>query len=116
MSSLSVSPFVLLKRYTAAVLIVALALYLSVEIPLFSEQFKFFLLFGAVFLTAWYSGTGPAIVATCLATLGAMYFLFSPLSSFEAGHVISLALFFGMSSILAMLIGSHKRDNEKLVQ
>lgn len=106
----------LIKRYAPGVLIVALALYLTVEIKLFSEQFKFFLLFGAVLLTAWYSGTGPAIVATCLATLGAMYFLFPPLSSFEAGHVISLASFFGMSSILVTLIGSHKRDNEKLVQ
>jgi PAS domain S-box-containing protein len=106
----------LIKRYAPGVLLVAFALYLTVEIKLFSEQLKFFLLFGSVFFTAWYSGTGPAIVATCLATSGAMYFLFPPLSSFEAGHAISLASFFGMSSILVTLIGRHKGDNEKLVQ
>ena len=86
------------------------------EIKLYAEQFKFFFFFGAVVLAAWHSGTGPALVAECLATLGAAQFLFPPLSSLEVGHVISLASFLCMSSILAILIGSHRGDNERLVQ
>ena len=97
-------------------MIVALALYVTLQIKLFSEHFKFFLLFGAVFFTAWYAGTGPAIVAACLATLGAAYFLFPALPFLRVPDVISLAGFLGMCIVLVILIGSRKRSNEKLLQ
>jgi PAS domain S-box-containing protein len=105
-----------IRQYLAGVLFVALALYLSLQIKLFSEQFKFFLLFGAVFFTAWYAGTAPAIFAASIATLGAAYFLFPPLLFLEVSHIISLASFLAMCIVLVTLIGNRKRSNEDLLQ
>lgn len=77
-----------LARYGLACLSVLGALLLTYYVlPAYTS---FFLLFGAVMLSASYGGRGPGMVATLLAAFGGLYLLVPPAYSFIPEHTADL--------------------------
>jgi signal transduction histidine kinase len=93
-----------LVRYGVACLAVLGALLLTYNVlPTYTS---FFLLFGAVILSAWYGGFGPGVVATFVAALGGLYLLVPPAYSFTPEHnadLVRLVLFVVVSLVFVSL-------------
>jgi signal transduction histidine kinase len=83
-----------LRSYVIAVIAVAIATFIRVELapdlfaPVTSMPF-----FVALLIAAWYGGLGPGLLATLLGTLACDWYLFPPIGSFAiAGHEDQLRL------------------------
>src|SRR5688572_4255580 len=73
----------LVKRWLAALILVAAALGLSLLLRPFIQQTIFVFFFFAITLTAWYSGLVPSLAVTVLALLSTNYFLVAPYGAFR---------------------------------
>src|SRR5690349_22430584 len=72
-------PSPLLLRIVVAVMSSALALLFTLLFPaLQNGDVTFLLFFTAVFISAWYGGLAPGLLATVLCTLLADYFFIAP--------------------------------------
>jgi signal transduction histidine kinase len=84
-----------------AVVAVAAAVLLQL-LPARWGSARFLLLNGAVLLSAWYAGRGPAIASVLLATIS-VAFVFIPHSPSLAAGALDLGLFLGEASLTAVL-------------
>lgn len=126
-------------RYGIAVAAIAIATALRLLLnPLFGDSFPFATLFLAILLTVWWSGFGPAILATMLGGIAASMFLMPTPGTFvphpyeqEAGLVLYGIIGLGIAACGGMMhaaqrsarahaisqekaLGSHRRMEEQL--
>jgi signal transduction histidine kinase len=90
------------ERYGVAVVAVAAAVLLQRLPARWGSARPFLLLNGAVLLSAWYAGRGPAIASVLLATIS-VAFAFIPHPSSLAAGALDLGLFLGEASLTAAL-------------
>ncbi|HEV7242438.1 MAG TPA: ATP-binding protein [Thermoanaerobaculia bacterium] len=104
-------------RYSAAVLTTALAIVLtSVFVELLAPM-RLFFLWCAVLVSALIGGTGAGLLATVLALLGALYFVFAPSGSFDSASgydFIRIALFGLFAGGISIAVGRAKTLAERL--
>jgi PAS domain S-box-containing protein len=104
------------QRYALAILLVALALGLALLLPNFEIQgIEFPLLLSAIALTAWYAGTGPAIVAVITSGLAFDYYFITPIHSFyittsEIPYWITFVLFASLLTWFSAIRRGVERD------
>jgi signal transduction histidine kinase/CheY-like chemotaxis protein len=100
-----------------ATTLLVLALKLMLE-PFIDEESPFLLFFAAVWVTAWYGGLGPGLLATVLAAIISDYFFLPPYYQFfgyTSGQTIKLSLFMlegGLISQLTLSLNSARRRAE----
>lgn len=96
-----------LLPYAGAVAIVVFALMADFLLdPLIEVETPFLLFCSAVFLSAWFGGLMPGLVATALAALVANYFFISPHHSFEP---IGLMMFVFEGTLISWLAAKANR-------
>jgi signal transduction histidine kinase len=78
----------------------------------------FLLFFPAVITAAWYGGLGPALVATALSAVSALYFILPPAFSFALTGVtgLQLAFFIAVGVFMSALQSRLRRLNATLEQ
>ena len=85
--------------------------------PLVGDGLGYVLIFPAVAFSAWYCGTGPSVVATILAVIGATYGFVAPIQPFRVLSVADLVrglVFLACSALVVVMGESRRRHNEKL--
>ena len=95
-------------RYSLAFATVAVALGLTYALADVLAPMRLFFLWFAVLTTAMVAGTAPALVATALSMLGAMFFVFEPLGSLAVRaplDVVRLALFALFAGGISVAVG-----------
>ncbi|TMA82882.1 MAG: PAS domain S-box protein, partial [Deltaproteobacteria bacterium] len=92
--------------YVVAVLAALAALVARYELnPIWGSTFPFITFYPAVALAAWLGGLGPGLLATAIATVGALLFLF-PLGALRLDHaslLIGVGLFTSVNVFVAAL-------------
>ncbi len=94
-------------RYLAALVIVAAALLIKLLLaPSLDRATPFLLFFGAVALSSWFGGYGPALVSLAAAAACALYFFMPPYFSLElqTEQLIVIALFLLEGVVLVALL------------
>ena len=71
-----------LVRYSVAVLTVALGLFITLQVELLYTRTPFALLLFAVFVSTWFGGRRPGILAVILAGFVSDYFIIPPFDLF----------------------------------
>ena len=99
-----------LRTFLAAFAFVAVAVALTLFVPLFVERGAMVLLLAAVVLSIWYGGWKPGLVAAVLAIVAAAWVL-PPKHSFLIGSMPDLARF-GAFVVVAVLITLMHRSLE----
>ena len=102
-----------LRRYAAAVLLVAAALFLKLKASLLVElEGGFLILLAAVLLSAWYGGRGPGLVATALSLLFSSRYspLPMPPQSIILQHPLPIALFLLDGVLLSLMAAGIRRQ------
>ncbi len=106
------------RRYVLAIASVAVAFLVSSALhPLVGDGLGYVLIFPAVAFSAWYCGTGPSVVATILAVIGATYGFVAPIQPFRVLSVADLVrglVFLACSALVVVMGESRRRHNEKL--
>ena len=76
------------------------------------------LFFGAVAVSAWYGGLGPGLLATVLAGLATVFFLFEPAYSLRIdwADVIRVGLFTLVAMLIGLLHEATRRAQERIVE
>jgi PAS domain S-box-containing protein len=92
----------------AAVLVMTGARWLL--IPTLGEQLPFTTLIIAVLLAAWYGGLGPAVFATAMSALLALFLFLPPIYSFHLGGNMGglRLLLFSATGVIAGLLGESR--------
>lgn len=105
-----------LFRYFLAIAATFVALYLRyLLMPLLGNQNPYHTVWLAVVFSAWYCGTGPAIVSTLIATLGVDYWFLPPFHTFaihDRTEFYGMLGFLAFSSALIVLGASNRRGFE----
>jgi signal transduction histidine kinase len=104
-------------RYSLAVLTTAVAIVLTVAFPELLAPMRLFFLWCAVLTTAVVAGTGPGLLATALALVGAVLFVFPPYESTMLANpldVLRLALFALFAGGLSIVGGRIRELAERL--
>lgn len=100
-----------------ATTLLVLALKLLLD-PFIDEESPFLLFFAAVWVTAWYGGLGPGLLATVLAAIISDYFFIPPYHGFfeyTSGQTIKLILFIlegGLISQLTLSLNAARKRAE----
>src|SRR5437867_3268513 len=105
-----------LLRYGVAASSVFAALSLTRLLSL-EDRAPFPLLLGAVLISAWYGGTGPALLATVLAFLGSAYYFFLLAETLKTGspeEILALGTFLLVASLIIYLDASRRRTEKEL--
>jgi len=107
-----------LSRYGCALLALLVSVVFSAILSqYFGNQMAYVLMFPAAIFSAWYCGSGPAVLAIVLATVAGLYgpsLSIHPFATPEKGDWVS-ALVFVLSSVLVAVMGeSRRRQNESL--
>ncbi len=93
-------------QYLAAigVCVVALGIKLALS-PTLGQKTPFLLFFAAVSFSAWYGGTGPAVLAIVLSALLAKWFFLAPFHTFmvEPSELLRMLSFSAEASLVAFL-------------
>jgi PAS domain S-box-containing protein len=104
------------KAYSLSILFVAIAFFLNrtLHAIILAPPFATFL--WAVILSAWFAGTGPAILAMISSTILVDYFLFPPIHQLAVApsDLLGMALFLATSSIITLLASRERRQSQKL--
>ena len=82
-----------LKRYSLALVLAGLALFVRGTLPLLHGTAIYQLPIAAVVLSAWYGGRGPGLLASLICATGILYFFIPPVHSFELSPGYALAFF-----------------------
>jgi len=107
----------LLVKYMAAVALVAVAFYVTVQLRLHFVQIPNALFFCAVILAAWYGGLGPGLLAGALSIATIEYFLKPPAVAFELGAgELSRGIVFLFASFLISWICSKQKLGAELLR
>jgi PAS domain S-box-containing protein len=103
-------------RYFLAIVATFVALYLRyLLMPLLGNQNPYHTVWLAVVFSAWYCGTGPAIVSTLVATLGVDYWFLPPFHTIaihDRTEVYGMLGFLVFSSAVIALGASNRRGFE----
>jgi len=98
------------RRYSVAILAVALVLLLKLQlIPVMGQESPFLLFFGTVMFSTWYGGLGPGLLATVLAAFSSDYFFLGPTYSVlgnRPGQTLELGLFLLEGVLINLLISA----------
>ncbi len=88
-----------LSAYGFAVLTVFLATAITWAVPLLGTRIPFALFYAAIFLSTWYGGRWPGLLAIALSTLTSAYFFLPPQYSLAIGveNVLLLSVFLFVS-------------------
>jgi K+-sensing histidine kinase KdpD len=108
-----------LVRYGVAVLAVVLSLIYTQWFASLYQQGIVFVMLGGVMLAAWLGGRGPGWLATLLSTIGSMYFIVPPVSSFSMrgpADEIRMMLFVGVCGLIVVLTDRQHRANANLLK
>jgi len=102
--------------YAIAVLTVALALLLTMLMPLIKEQTPSSLFLAAVTVSAWYGGLRFGLLATALSILILDYFLLYPIHvlSINLASFARLAAFALVALLISSISAVHRRTEEML--
>ena len=105
-----------LKAYSLSIVFVAIAFFLNRTLHSLSVAPPFATFLWAVILSAWFAGTGPAILAMLASTILVDYFLFPPLHQLAVSpaDLLRIVLFLATSSIITMLASRERRQSRKL--
>lgn len=108
------TPKASLLRYAVAVTAVMIALLLTLLLWRLIEGTPFPLFFAAVIFSAWYSGLGPALLATVLSTVVTAYFFLLPSDSlqFSWENIMRLGLFLTVSLLISSLATTRKQTED----
>jgi signal transduction histidine kinase len=95
-----------LKRHGFAALVTATALLLTLGLSPLKEYFVFDIFLGAVFLSSWYGGFGPGLLAMLLSCLAMNFFVMAPHNAFSVlpadfGRLVVFGAVGGMTSLLS---------------
>jgi PAS domain S-box-containing protein len=105
-----------LFRYFLAIMAAFVALYLRYLLtPLLGNQNPYHTVWLAVVFSAWYCGTGPAIICTVISTLGVDYWFLPPFHAFsiqDRTEVYGMVGFLAFSSVVIVLGASNRRGFE----
>jgi len=113
----SLSPMVrVLKTYSLSLVFVATAFVLNRTLHSLTVAPPFATFLWAVILSAWFGGTGPAILAMVVSAFLADYYFFPPLNhaSLSPSELLRVVLFLGTSSIITLLASRERRQSRKL--
>jgi PAS domain S-box-containing protein len=103
-------------RYLLAIVATLVALYFRyLLMPLLGNQNPYHTVWLAVVFSAWYCGTGPAIVSTVIATLGVDFWFLPPFGAFaiqDRTELYGMLGFFVFSSAVIVLGASNRRGFE----
>jgi PAS domain S-box-containing protein len=105
-----------LARYSVAFFCVAIALVLTAYLSEFLAPMRLFFLWVAVLIAALVGGTVMGLLATAIAVLGSIWFVFEP-GRFAVGEiedVIRLTLFAGFATGISIAVGRTKQLSERL--
>ncbi|MDQ3225608.1 MAG: PAS domain S-box protein [Chloroflexota bacterium] len=104
------------QRYGVAIALVLLASLLTLVLSPRLTIPPFAPFYGAVALTAWYGGLGPALLATALSLLGISLFALEPIRGWSTSpdDLIRLFSFLAVSALLAGLSASRDRAEHAL--
>ena len=105
------------RRYGLALLLTSAGLAANALGPPVLHEFVFFLLLGAIFVSSWYGGLGPGVLATCLSVAGIQFFFLPPLGVLSAERpddvvrlVLLACLGLGMSVLNNRLRAAEQRS------
>jgi PAS domain S-box-containing protein len=104
-------------RYAVALVTTAVAVFATIAFPELLAPMRFFFLWAAVLITAVVAGTGPGLLATALALLGATYFMFAPIGSVILSgplDYIRLTLFGLFAGGISAAVGMRRSLSERL--
>ena len=104
-------------RCGTAVLLTLGALIIEVAVRPKVKLNDFNLFQGAVFLSAWYGGLGPGILASLLSTVAIDYYLVPPLYEFSFAWLddgINLAVFWGLTLVRSSLSANLRKTKSEL--
>lgn len=102
----------------AATVGVVLVTRLSLNVAVAGSS-AFLLFMGAVMISAWVGGTGPALFATILSALAGNYFFMAPRWSFGLGtssEEVEFVLFLIEGTVVALLAGQLHRARDQAVR
>jgi PAS domain S-box-containing protein len=104
------------KAYSLSILFVAIAFFLNRTLHAITLAPPFATFLWAVILSAWFAGTGPAILAMIASTILVDYFLFPPIHQLAVSpaDLLRMALFLATSSIITLLASRERRQSRKL--
>ncbi|HEX8844508.1 MAG TPA: PAS domain S-box protein [Pyrinomonadaceae bacterium] len=104
-----------LLRYGFAVLMVALAAFLTWFFPLLGNRIPFALFYAAVMVSAWYGGREAGLLSVALSALSSAYLFLSPSHSLAIGGegVLLLSVFILVSLVIVWLTEKVKRAELK---
>jgi PAS domain S-box-containing protein len=104
----------LYARYGLAVVAVAVALWLTLQLETLAVRMPFALFFAAVAFSAWYGGFRPGLLATALATLAGAYFLLPPVGELALDDPTSLGrvLIFALVALLINALSAARSQAE----
>jgi signal transduction histidine kinase len=116
LKKLKPAPEAYLLRYTGAVFFVIVALTITLTISLFLIPIASPLFLAAIFLSAWWGGMQPAIVATVLSGVLIDYFFVPPEYeiSLSADDIIRFIIFFTEGFLFSWLITSRMQTSEEI--
>jgi signal transduction histidine kinase len=109
------SPFF---RYSFSILVTGIAFALTRSIHPLLEHHALDLFQGAVFLSAWYGGLGPGLLAAVVSMLSIDYFLMPPLYTLVLGltDIIRLVVFGSVAVLISTLSGKLHEAQHALQQ
>ncbi len=109
-----------LRSYVFAVVTTcAAALIRTMLQPQLNDECPFSLFYLSVLLTAWFGGTGPALVSLLLGMIAAVHFFIPPEGSLaiaQPSHILSLTIYAGVNLVamtLFSLVASQRRLAEE---
>jgi PAS domain S-box-containing protein len=99
------------RRYGLAILTVVLALVLTLWVPPIRSGTPFMFFFLAATISGLYGGLGPGLLAVGLAAFVVLFWVIPPVGSLSVtrGHLIQLAGFLIVSSLITWLVYSRQR-------
>jgi PAS domain S-box-containing protein len=105
-----------IKAYSLSLILVATAFVLNSTLHALAGAPPFATFVWAVILSAWFFGTGPAILSMALSAILTNYYFFPPYHqlSYAPSDLIRLVLFLGTCSIIVFLTSRERRQSRKL--
>ena len=105
-----------LKRYSLALVLAGLALFVRGSLPILHGTAIYQLPIAAVVLSAWYGGRGPGLFASLICATGILYLFIPPVHSFEMSPDYALAfyIFIALCLLLIEFSAGRKRVQAQL--